>query len=105
MPKGSGTLGGVAVDRAGGVWTALQDGWSAVRFAADGALDRVVALPVPAPTDLAFGGARLETLFVTTARANLSREALANAPLAGRLLAIESEFEGAACAEWRRELA
>jgi sugar lactone lactonase YvrE len=101
LPKASGTLSGVAVDRAGGVWTALQDGWSVVRFGADGALDRVVAVPVPSPTDVAFGGAALDTLYVTTARANLSREALANAPLAGRLLSIKSEFGGTPATPWR----
>jgi sugar lactone lactonase YvrE len=58
-------------------------------------------VPVPSPTDVAFGGAALDTLYVTTARANLSREALANAPLAGRLLSIKSEFGGTPATPWR----
>lgn len=88
VPKGSGRLGGLAVDRRGGVWTALRGGWSVVRFEPDGALDRVVALPVPTPTDLAFGGPAGDTLYITTAREALSREALDAAPWSGRLFAL-----------------
>lgn len=32
MPKGSGLLSGLALDADGGIWTALCDGWSVVRF-------------------------------------------------------------------------
>lgn len=88
VPKGSGRLGGLAVDRRGGLWTALRGGWSVVRFEPDGALDRVVALPVPTPTDLAFGGPAGDTLYITTAREALSREALDAAPWSGRLFAL-----------------
>ncbi|MDO8252140.1 MAG: IclR family transcriptional regulator C-terminal domain-containing protein, partial [Rhodoferax sp.] len=45
VPKGSGRLSGLAVDANGGVWTALQDGWSVVRFSPDGNQDRVIGLP------------------------------------------------------------
>ena len=68
MPKGSGRLGGLAVDQRGGVWSALRGGWSVARFEADGSLDRVVALPVPCPTAVGFGGAGGDSLFVTSAR-------------------------------------
>lgn len=80
VPKGSGRLSGLAVDRSGGVWTALQDGWSVVRFSPDGNQDRVIGLPVPCPSDVALGGERLDTLYVTSARQPVSLETLANAP-------------------------
>ena len=86
VSKGSGTLSGLALDEQGGVWTALKDGWSVARLAPDGALDRVVSLPVPYPSDLVFAG---NTLFVTSARESLTMEALANAPLSGRLFRVE----------------
>lgn len=54
VPKGSGRVSGLAFDAQGGIWTALCDGWSVVRFTPDGQLDRVVGLPVPCATDLAF---------------------------------------------------
>ncbi|OZI31460.1 IclR family transcriptional regulator [Bordetella genomosp. 10] len=53
LPRGSGRIGGLAFDAQGGVWTALGDGWSVIRIAQDGQLDRVVGLPVPCATDLA----------------------------------------------------
>lgn len=85
LPKGSGQLSGLALDAAGGVWTALRDGWSVVRIAADGTLDRMVGLPVPHPTDVAVAGHRL---YVTTARQPVPLDILANAPLSGRLLTV-----------------
>jgi DNA-binding IclR family transcriptional regulator/sugar lactone lactonase YvrE len=89
MPQGSGMLGGIALDAKGGLWTALADGWAVVRFSPDGALTRVVALPVARPTDLAFGGPGMDTLYVTSAREGLTRETLMSAPLSGRLFELE----------------
>jgi sugar lactone lactonase YvrE len=83
-----GRLGGLCVDAQGGVWIALQDGWSVVRFSTDGNQDRVIGLPVPSPTDLAFGGSAQDTLYVTSARQSVPVEALGNAPLPGRLFEL-----------------
>lgn len=94
LPKGSGRLGGLALDAEGGVWTALRDGWSLMRFAPDGSVERVVGLPVPSPTDLAFGGEDRKTLYVVSARESHSKEALAHAPLSGRLFMLRTEVAG-----------
>jgi IclR family acetate operon transcriptional repressor len=94
VPKGSGRLAGLALDRQGGVWSALRNGWSVVRFEADGSLDRVIALPVPCPTGVAFGGAQGECLFVTSARDAVTREALDAAPLSGRLFVVRDVHAG-----------
>ena len=96
MPQGSGTLGGIALDAKGGLWTALGDGWAVVRFSADGALTQVVALPVARPTDLAFGGPGMNTLYVTSTREGLTRETLMSAPLSGRLFELELDAVGIA---------
>jgi len=85
LPKGSGRISGLAVDDKGGAWTALCDGWSVVRVAADGTLDRVIGLPVPCPTDVALAG---QQLFVTSARQPVPLDALEKAPLSGRLLRV-----------------
>lgn len=90
IPRGSGRLSGLAVDGAGCIWTALQGGWSVVRFSPDGNQDRVVGLPVPCPSGLALGGENLGTLYVTSARQPVSLEALGNAPLSGRLFSIQA---------------
>jgi len=88
VPRGSGRISGLAFDATGGVWTALCDGWSVVRFSADGQLDRVVGLPVPCATDLVFGGPEGQQLYITTARQSVALDTLASAPLSGRLLTL-----------------
>lgn len=88
VPKSSGTLSGLAMDRDGGVWTALRDGWSVVHFANDGNLDRVVPLPVPCPTGVAIGGAEGNVLYVTSARQFVPLDILKKAPLSGSLFEI-----------------
>ena len=90
LPKGSGRLAGLAVDAAGGVWSALRGGWGVVRLEADGTLDRLWALPVPCPSGVALGGVDGRTLFITSARDAVSREALEAAPLSGRLFSIRT---------------
>jgi IclR family acetate operon transcriptional repressor len=98
VPKGSGRLGGLAVDGSGGVWAALRGGWSVVRFAPDGSMDRVLALPVPSPTAVAIGGVDGDSLFITSERHALAREALDAAPLSGRLFVLEQASASVAAA-------
>ena len=89
MPKGSGRLSGIALDEDGGLWVALKDGWTLVRFAADGSVDRLVSLPVAAPTGLAFvPEADGPALYVTSDRHLQSLESLTSAPWSGRLLKV-----------------
>jgi sugar lactone lactonase YvrE len=91
-----GNPAGIAVDSEGFVWSAIWDGWAVMRFAPTGRVDRVVRLPAPRPTSCAFGGRGLRTLFITTARTRLSRERLAEAPLSGSILALDTEVAGQA---------
>jgi sugar lactone lactonase YvrE len=53
-----------------------------------------IALPTAHITNLAFGGAQLRTLYITSARAGLSDAQLAAQPLAGALFAVETEATG-----------
>jgi sugar lactone lactonase YvrE/DNA-binding IclR family transcriptional regulator len=101
--EGEGVPDGLTVDAEGFVWVALWDGWRVARFAPDGRPDRVIHLPVPRPTSVAFGGDAFDTLFVTSARVRLSAAELAAAPLSGSVFAIdpggirglpEPEFQG-----------
>jgi IclR family transcriptional regulator, acetate operon repressor len=89
VPKGSGQISGLATDPQGGIWCSLRGGWSLMRLEADGAIDRVIALPVPDPLDLLWDN-RDQTLIVTTGRSALSREALDAAPWSGRLLRVKA---------------
>lgn len=95
ISKASGEPHGLAVDAGNRLWVALYDGWSLARLSAEGEIDHVVALPVPRPTGIAFARADGGTLYVTTARMDLPREVLENAPLSGRLLTVDTSVKGA----------
>ena len=51
-------------------------------------------LPAPNVTSVAFGGADLRTLFVASARENLTEEQLLAHPLSGSIFAITTETSG-----------
>lgn len=58
---------GMACDVAGGLWVAHWGGGRVTRFRPDGSVDRVFPLPARAATSVAFFGAGLARLAVTTA--------------------------------------
>ena len=87
VPDDEGRPDGLCVDEEGGVWCAIWDGWRVNRYTPDGSLDRVLDLPVPRPTSVAFGGVNLETLYITSARTRLPATTLAEAPLSGGIFA------------------
>jgi len=62
---------GLVVDAEGGIWVASWGHGRILRFDREGRLDRVLELPVANVASLAFGGADLDVLFVTTARSHL----------------------------------
>lgn len=66
LPDGA-TPDGSTLDAEGRVWNAHWDRGRVVRHAADGSIERVVAIPAGRPTCCTIGGARLDTLYVTTA--------------------------------------
>jgi sugar lactone lactonase YvrE len=59
---------GLTVDAEGLLWSACWGAASVRRYGADGSLDRVVPLPVRYPTSCTFGGAKLDELYITSAR-------------------------------------
>jgi sugar lactone lactonase YvrE len=56
---------GSTLDADGGLWCALVGGSQLARFTTRG-LDRTVPVPVTNPTDVTFGGERLDRLFVVS---------------------------------------
>lgn len=85
---------GSAVDADGYLWNAQWGAWRIVRYAPDGSINRIVEVPVAQPSSCAFGGADLTTLFITTAREDLSNASLATQPWAGSVLAFEPGVRG-----------
>lgn len=94
IPKVAGAPCALAIDQGLNPWVGLSDGWSVVKLDENGEISRTVALPVPNPTGIAFGGGDLSRLFITSARSGLSRDSLANAPLSGQLLSIDAGERG-----------
>ncbi|GGV73454.1 calcium-binding protein [Streptomyces gelaticus] len=90
VEEGAGFPDGLTVDAEGAVWAALWDGAAVRRYTPDGALDRIVALPVRRPTACAFGGAGLRDLYISTARTGLA----APHPLSGSLLVLPDAGRG-----------
>ena len=82
---------GLTVDREGGVWSCVWDGWRIIRYTPDGAIEREIRMPVQRPTSCMFGGASLDTLYVTSASGGLQ-----GAPLAGSLFAVHAGVRGLA---------
>ncbi|HEY2068907.1 MAG TPA: SMP-30/gluconolactonase/LRE family protein [Rhizomicrobium sp.] len=85
---------GANVDSEGFVWSALWGGGRVVRFSPDGAVDRELKVPATQPSCIAFGGARLDLLFVTSARDGLNAEALVGQPQAGDIFVFQSPVPG-----------
>jgi sugar lactone lactonase YvrE len=94
MEPSDGLPDGMTVDSEGGVWVCLFGGGALRRYGVDGALEAHLELPVTNPTSPVFGGPDLRTLYVTSARHNLSEEQLAGEPLAGAVLALEPGVAG-----------
>jgi sugar lactone lactonase YvrE len=85
---------GAAVDADGGYWSAMYDAGLIVRFAPTGQLDRVLAAPVRYPTMVAFGGADLGIMYITTARQFADADTLRDQPLSGSVFAAEVGVRG-----------
>ncbi|MBK6006864.1 SMP-30/gluconolactonase/LRE family protein [Ramlibacter ginsenosidimutans] len=85
---------GSTVDADGFLWNAEFNAARLVRYASDGRIDRVIAMPVPRPTCCAFGGPELDVLYVTTASQQMSPQELQAQPLAGALLALDVGVRG-----------
>jgi len=82
---------GAAVDADGCYWICANDAGLIHRFTPDGRLDRSLAVPVKKPTMCAFGGSRLDTLFVTSIRPGDDRD---EQSLAGGVFALDAGVKG-----------
>ena len=82
------------VDAEGCLWNAQWGGGKIVRYRPNGRVDHEIPLPVSNPSCLAFGGAELDILFVTSAWFTLSPEERRREPHAGSLFALRPGVHG-----------
>ncbi|MFY7867469.1 SMP-30/gluconolactonase/LRE family protein [Roseateles sp.] len=85
---------GTCVDAEGYLWVALFGGHRVERYSPSGRLVQTVDLPCANATKLAFGGADLRNVFVTTAWKDLSPAERAKQPLAGGLFTFRVDTPG-----------
>ncbi len=85
---------GLIVDRDGGLWSALWNGWAVVHFDADGHELERIALPVQRPTCPTFGGDALSDLYVTSASVGLSQKEIERGFQAGDLFRVATNTVG-----------
>jgi sugar lactone lactonase YvrE len=83
---------GAAVDADGCYWVCGNDAGLVHRFTPQGRLDLSLAVPVKKPAMCAFGGADLDTLFVTSIRPEGID--LSDQPLAGGVFALRAGVRG-----------
>ncbi len=85
---------GLTLDVDGGFWTALYGEGRVIHYDAAGVREFHVDLPAPNLTSVAFGGSDLSTLYVCSARENLTDDQLVAHPLSGSVFAIPTHTSG-----------
>jgi sugar lactone lactonase YvrE len=90
LPDG-GRPDGLTVDAEGGVWTAVANAGAVYRYSPEGVLDAKLAVPASKVTACAFGGERLDQLFITTSQENVDTR---EDPLAGALFRADVGVRG-----------
>ena len=88
--EGDGYPDGMCFDAEGCLWVAHWDGGRITRRDPQGRVIRRVDLPAPRITNVCFGGADLDRIFVTSARVGLDAEALVRYPHSGALFEVDS---------------
>ena len=93
-PDERGVPDGLTVDSEGYIWSARWGGWKVTRYDPDGKAEREIALPVQCPTSCAFGGPKLDELYITSAWTALNKEKRAKQPQAGDLFRVQTGIKG-----------
>ena len=85
---------GATVDAEGFLWSARWEGACVLRIDPKGRIDRIVPMPARRVTNVCFGGAKLGTLYVTSARLHVPEDDLRRHPLQGGLFCFDPGVTG-----------
>jgi xylono-1,5-lactonase len=91
-----GSPDGMTVDSEDCVWIAQWGGGRVCRYSPAGELLATIAMPVSQPSSVAFGGADLRTLYITSAWQDLDAARRTAEPLAGALFSARVDVPGVA---------
>jgi sugar lactone lactonase YvrE len=95
IPDNMGYPDGMTIDSEGMLWVALWDGYCVARYdPSTGQLLHKISVPAPKVTSCAFGGEKLNTLFITTARVEMTEEDLRAFPLSGAVFTVDLDIKG-----------
>jgi sugar lactone lactonase YvrE len=92
--KDHGYPDGATVDAEGFIWSARWEGSCVLRIDPKGRIDRIIAVPATRVTCPVFGGAEMDTLFLTTSRAHVAADVLIQYPEQGGLFAVKPGVKG-----------
>jgi len=95
LAQADGHPDGMTTDAAGRLWLAHWGGSCVTCHDPDSAAELArIELPTAHITNVAFGGPDLKTLFISSARFELSPRQLAEQPLAGAVFAVDTDAQG-----------
>lgn len=95
LPSGTGSPDGMTIDSEDNLWVAQWGGYGVYCYNPyTGELLAKVDVPAPHVASCAFGGKKLDTLYITTARAGLSEEQLREYPLSGSVFSCKPGVRG-----------
>lgn len=95
IPDGCGSPDGMTIDNRGNLWVAHWGGYGVYCWDPQtGKLLQKIDVPVPHVASCAFGGKNLDVLYITTARAGLSKDMLEKYPLSGSLFVCKPGAQG-----------
>ena len=97
LPEGTGAPDGMTIDSQDHLWVAQWGGYGVYCYNPyTGELLAKVNVPAPNVASCAFGGKKMDTLYITTARAGLSEEQLRKYPLSGSVFSCKPGAKGVA---------
>jgi sugar lactone lactonase YvrE len=88
------TPDGLCIDTQGNLWSACWGAWKVICFNPSGEIAEEVIVPVQYPSSCVFGGADLQTLYITSARTLLDELQFKAQPTAGDLFCFDSDMKG-----------
>jgi sugar lactone lactonase YvrE len=95
IPEALGSPDGMTIDCEDHLWIALFQGHRVLRVnPSDGRIELEIPIPASNVTSVAFGGASLDELYVTTALVGLSSQARSREPLGGSLFRVRVPHRG-----------